>query len=200
MPLRYRAPHMPYLPVSRARIAPVARRGGGAIAPGGIDTRSTGNIGGDIIKAIGNEIQMRRQNEVANQILNTQTPPRGALVAPGVNPATGQPNVIRPGTPTFGSAPATGGMGELELRQQLAQSDLADQLKRAQIAEHLARAQKLTTPPREQPVKPGKPGKYVAGSGDWANDSSTDRFNQIQADTDAQYGKNAYNSLVTNLN
>src|SRR5215475_687001 len=201
MPLRYRAPYIPRLqrmPIGRTPGPKLGRRG--PVPSGAIDTRPTGDMGTDLVKLANAITQQRAQDALANQILNTQAPPRAGLVAPGVSPTTGQPNVIRPGTPTFGSAPATGGMGELQMRQQLAQSDLADQLKRAQIAEHLARAQKLTTPPREQPAKPGKPGKYVAGSGDWANDSSTDRFNQIQADTDAQYGKNAYNSLVTNLN
>src|SRR5260370_26619639 len=64
-------------------------RGRGAVS-GAVDTTPTGSIGGDIIKAIGNTIQQNRQNAIANQIMNTQTPPRAGAVGPVVNPATGQ--------------------------------------------------------------------------------------------------------------
>jgi len=167
-------------------------------------------------------MQQRAQNAFANQILNTQNPPRAGLVAPGVNPVTGAANVIRPGTPTMGTPPQTGGMGELTMRQQMAQQDLADNLKRAQIAEHLARTQNLVgarTPSGQgsaarwqanlgaggqvgakgaQGGKGGKPAPYVAGSGNVQGDSATDNFNQIQTDFDAQHGAGSFNAFTKN--
>jgi hypothetical protein len=84
--------------------------------------------------------QNARQNAVANQLLNTATPPRAALVDPGVDPSSGQANVVPAGVSTAGTAPATGGVAQLSLQQKMQQQDLADQLKRAQIENYLAQA------------------------------------------------------------
>jgi hypothetical protein len=204
--------------------APATRGGRGAVGPGGIDASSTGNIGGDIVKAIGNQIQMNRQNAVANQILNTQNAPRAGLVAPGLNPATGAANLIRPGTPTTGTSPLTGGIGELQMRQQLQQQDLADQLQKAKIASELAlthqrqvasspagglpgnRSRWLTGPQGGQAgVKGGKatkPAPYVAGSSD-PQDPSSDDFGKVAADFNSTYGgggkTNLFNKFASNL-
>jgi len=228
MPLKMRAPYLPRIiraPTARAGARVPAGRGRGAIGPGGIDTSSTGNVGGDIVKAIGNMIQQNRMNAVANQILNTQNPPRAGLVAPGVNPVTGTANVIRPGTPTLGTPPQTGGVGELQMRQAMAQQDQANQLAQAKIASEiaLARSRQIASrgnvvpsgsgslwrrqmTPDGQPQqlggrggKPGKPAAYVSGTGDVQNDSSTDNFNQIRADFDSQHGKGSYDAFTRNL-
>jgi len=223
MPLRFRAPYIPRLYPTRpvATRAPAAGRGRGAVGPGGIDASSTGNIGGDIVKAIGNQIQMNRMNAVANQILNTQNPPRAAWVG-GTAPAAG--------VPTTGSAPQTGGFGELQMRQQVQQQDLADQLQRAKLASEIALARQRsiasrgnvvsggsgsrwrqslgpgqpgqpTQPgqPSARPGKAGKPAGYVPGSGDVENDSSTDNFSQIRADFDAQHGKGSFDTFTRNM-
>jgi hypothetical protein len=58
--------------------------------------------------------QQQLQNQVANQMMNTQVPPRAALVAPGVNPQTGAANVVKPTVSTAGTAPFTGGMDQLQ--------------------------------------------------------------------------------------
>jgi len=197
-------------------LAPAARSGRGAVGAGGIDTSSTGNIGGDIVKAIGNQIQMNRMNAVANQILNTQNPPRAAWVG-GTPPPTG--------VPTTGTPPQRGGVGELQMRQQVQQQDLADQLQRAKIASEIALARSRSIASRgnvapggsgsrwrqslgpNQPNQPGgrgggKAGKsaaYVPGSGDVENDSSTDNFSQIRADFDAQHGKGSFDTFTRNL-
>src|SRR4029077_2168432 len=148
MPARIQ-PNRPYYPrYYLPRRAPQSTGGGGGGGKGGaegafgggIDTTPTGSIGGDIIKAIGNTIQQNRQNAVANRIMNTQTPPRAGAIGPVVDPATGQ--VTSNITPTVGTAPQTGGTGELQMRQQMQQQDLADQLQRAKIAAQLALAGK----------------------------------------------------------
>jgi hypothetical protein len=54
----------------------------------------------------------------SNPMLGTVAP-RAALVAPGVNPATGAANVLKAGVPTTGTAPITGGVNEIAVRQQL---------------------------------------------------------------------------------
>jgi hypothetical protein len=210
-------------------------RGGGAAQPGGIDTGSTGNVGGDLTKAIFNTIQQNRQNAAANQILNTQTPPRAGLVDPGENPVTGAANVIAPGTPVTGTPPQTGGMGEFQLRQQMQQQDLADQLQRAKIASELALAgQRAGTGGRgggggggggggagggnasrwkdylsgnqtdgnvSRAAKAGKPVPYQAGDYEANVDTQaqSDKFQYVQADFDAKYGKGAYAKIAPNL-
>src|SRR4029077_8732712 len=117
MPARIQ-PNRPYYPrYYLPRRAPQSTGGGGGggkggakgALGGGIDTTPTGSIGGDIIKAIGNTIQQNRQNAAANQIMNTQPPPRAGLVAPGVSPTPGAPNVIAPGTAITGTPPQSGG-------------------------------------------------------------------------------------------
>jgi hypothetical protein len=104
-------------------------------------------FGGDLVKGIVNLMQQRRMEAIANQMLNTRNAPRAALVAPGVNPQSGQANVIPVGVSTAGTAPATGGTLELAMRNEQAKADLANQqaqlanaLKRAQIQDYLAKA------------------------------------------------------------
>ena len=222
MPLRLRAPYIPRYPIRRAGTigAPstartAAPRGRGAVGAGGIDTSSTGNVGGDIVKAIGNQIQLNRQNAIANQIMNTQNAPRAGLFAPGVSPTTGQPNVIGANVPTTGTSPLTGGVGELQMRQQVQQQGLADQLQRAKIGAQLALANQRAIAARGvggggggsaarwkqylsgqgqggapgAAAKGGKPAPYVAGSGDVQNDPGTDDYSKIRTDFDAQPGQ-----------
>jgi hypothetical protein len=151
MPARIQ-PNRPYYPRLRfpyqsrgvqPRVGGGGGKGGAKGALGGaIDATPTGNVGGDIVKAIANTIQANRQNAAANQILNTQTPPRAGAVGPVVDPGTGQ--VTGGITPTIGTPPQTGGAGELQMRQQMSQQDLADQLQKAKIASELALAQKRT--------------------------------------------------------
>jgi|SRR5215469_6647409 len=154
--------------------APAVGRGRrGPVGAGGIDLTPTGNPGVDLVKAINAMRIQGQQNAIANQILNTQNPPRAGLVAPGVNPVTGQANVIRPGTPTLGTPPQTGGVGELAMRQQVAQQDLADQLQRTKIASEIALARSRSIASRgnavpggsgsrwRQSLGPGQPGQPV---------------------------------------
>ena len=220
MPLRFRAPYIPrYFPRGAARGAgrAAAQR---PFAGGPADTSSTGNVGGDIVKAINNTITQNRQNALANQILNTQNPPRAGLVAPGVNPATGQANVIPTGVSTTGTAPQTGGVGQLQFQGQMNQQALADQIQRAKLATEMAKVPRGVNPgggsgnasrwrtsgqpggqPGGQPPqgKAGKPTAYVAGSGDVENDANTDNFGQIQTDFDAQHGKGQFAAFSKNL-
>ncbi len=234
MPAKIQAtrPWYPRLRLPYQRQPAQARGGGGGrgkgAVGGGIDTSSTGNVGGDLAKAIVNTIQQNRQNAAANAILNTQTPPRAGLVAPGVSPATGAPNVIAPGTPTFGSAPQTGGAGELAMRTEQNQQDLADQLQRAKIASEWALAKQRTAgggrgggggggggggnASRWQQYlggggqaagkaagKAGKAAAYEPGSIDPETDPDADKFQHVQADFDAKYGKGAYARIAPNL-
>jgi hypothetical protein len=227
MPARIQ-PNRPYYPrYYLPRRAPQSIGGGakggakGAFG-GGVDTSSTGNIGGDLAKAVINTIQANRQNAAANAILNTQTPPRAGAVGPVVNPATGQ--VTSNITPTVGTAPQTGGVGELQMRQQMQQQDLADQLQKAKIASELALAQQRTGRGQGQGQgqgqgnarrwqqylgsdqsagkaagKAGKPAAYEPGSIDPNTDPNADKFSVVQADFDAQYGKGAYAKVAPRL-
>jgi hypothetical protein len=236
MPIRIQ-PNRPYYPryylprgAGQARAAaraPAAGRGGAKGALGGaIDTSPTGNVGGDLAKAIFNTIQQNRQNAAANALMNTQTPPRAGAVGPVVDPATGQ--VTGNITPTVGTAPQTGGMGELQMRQQMQQQDLADQLQKAKIASELALTQQRTgrgggrggggggggggNAARWQQYlgggqggsaaagkKGGKPAPYEPGSIDPNTDPAADKFQIVQADFDAKYGKGAYAKIAPHL-
>jgi hypothetical protein len=166
-------------------------------------------------------MQQNRQNAAANQIMNTQTPPRAGAVGPVVDPATGQ--VTGNITPTVGTQPQTGGMGELQMRQQMQQQDLADQLQRAKIASELALAQQRTgqgqgrgqgqgqgNVARWQQYlgsdqgsgttgKTGKQQPYQAGDIDANTDPKADKFPIVQADFDARYGKGMYAKIAPNL-
>jgi hypothetical protein len=203
------------------------RGGRGAVAPGAIDTSPTGNVGGDIVKAIANTIQQNRQNAAANAIMNTQTPPRAGAVGPVVDPASGQ--VTGNITPTVGTSPQTGGMGELQMRQQMQQQDLSDQLQKAKIASELALAAQRTGGGRgrgggggggagvgnasrwqqylggdqgnvsQGTKKGGKPAPYEPGSIDPLTDPNADKFQIVQADFDAKYGKGAYARIAPHL-
>jgi hypothetical protein len=235
MPARIQ-PNRPYYPRLRFpyQSRGVQPRGGGGGGKGGakgafggaVDTSSTGNVGGDLAKAIMNTIQANRQNAAANQIMNTQTPPRAGAVGPVVDPATGQ--VTSNITPTVGTAPQSGGMGELQIRQQMQQQDLADQLQRAKIAAQLALAGKRgggggggggggvgagnasrwqqylggdqgSTNVPQGTKKGGKPAPYEPGSIDPLTDPNADKFPVVQADFDAQYGKGMYSKVVSRL-
>lgn len=110
-----------------------------------------------------------KQNQVANQLMNTQDAPRAALVSPGVAPGStddttfdssqvaagdpdpdpistaissgGTPNVIDPSINTAGTAPATGGVAELKTRQDFQADQLDQAYKKAQLANLLAESQ-----------------------------------------------------------
>jgi hypothetical protein len=229
MPIRIQ-PNRPYYPrYYLPRRAPQPTGGGGkgggkGAFGGGVDTSSTGNIGGDLAKAVINTMLQNRQNAVANQIMNTQTPPRAGAVGPVVDPTTGQ--ITSNITPTVGTAPQTGGMGELQMRQQMQQQDLADQLQKAKIASELALAAQRTgkgggggggggggNAARWQQYlgggqgggsaaagkKAGKPASYEPGSIDANTDPNADKFPVVQADFDAQYGKGAYAKVAPRL-
>jgi hypothetical protein len=121
-------------------------------AQGGGDFQRGWQVGGQIAKSLGGlagaiqeQQQAARQNAVANQLMNTATPPRAALVEPGISPTTGAPNVIGPDIGTAGTAPLTGGIAEMQLRQQFQKNQLADQIQQARLAKLLAPA----------PAKPG---------------------------------------------
>jgi hypothetical protein len=217
MPARIQ-PNRPYYPrYYLPRRAPQPRGGGGGGGAkggakgafgGGVDTSSTGNIGGDLAKAVINTMLQNRQNAAANAIMNTQTPPRAGAVGPVVDPASGQ--VTGNITPTVGTAPQTGGIGELQMRQQMAQedaaaqaqkvaaqrADLADQLTKARIATEVARAQGtggFAKQPKAAATQ--KPQKYEPLSST-PNDASYYNFNNQRADIDAQYGKGTYDKLL----
>lgn len=206
-----------YRPGSRAAIAAQPRAGAGrnAVQQGGVDQSSTGNVGGDIVKAINNQMQVNRQNQVANQLLNTETPPRAQWVG-GNAPA--------PGVNTLGSTPQTGGSIELQARQQAAQQDaqqqqqaLQDALTRSKIAANLA----LTTrragtgtgtgttggnadrwkqyAASQQPGgKAGKPPPYEVGS-DANTNLDADKPANLAADFDGTFGKGAYAKVAPNF-
>jgi hypothetical protein len=230
-------PNRPYYPRLRFpyQSRGVQPRGGGGGGKGGakgafggaIDTSPTGNVGGDLAKAIMNTIQANRQNAIANQLMNTQTPPRAGAVGPVVDPATGQ--VTGNITPTVGTAPQTGGMGEFQMRQQMQQQDLADQLQRAKIASELALVHQRmgrgggggggggaqagnasrwqqylggdqgSTNVPQGTKKGGKTAAYEPGSIDPITDPNADKFPVVQADFDAQYGKGMYSKVVSRL-
>jgi hypothetical protein len=238
MPARIQ-PNRPYYPryylprgAGQARAAAQPRgggRGGAKGAFGGaIDTSPTGNVGGDLAKAIFNTIQQNRQNAAANQILNTQTPPRAGALGPVVDPATGQ--VTGNITPTVGTPPQSGGMGELQMRQEQQKTDLENALQQAKIKAALALAGKRTgggggggdgggggggggNAARWKTYlggggdggsaaagkKGGKPAPYEPGSIDPNTDPKADKFQVVQADFDAKYGKGAYAKIAPNL-
>jgi hypothetical protein len=165
-------------------------------AQGGGDFQRGWGIGSEIGKALGglggaikSAQQQAAQDAVANQLMNTATPPRAALVSPGyapgidtsdpnadlstdlpqdVSPTIGgaatdtsggfTPNVIPAGVPTTGTAPITGGVAEMKLRQQFGQSQLADQIQQARLA-------KLLEPPAGRLGVQPQPGDAGAWSG-----------------------------------
>jgi hypothetical protein len=162
-----------------------------------------GDIGGTIAKAI----QSAKQNQVANQLLNTNwATPRAAWVG-GTTPAAG--------VNTGGSAPASGGVDELDMRMKEAQ--VREQLGQRQASAEAAVAQRQQAQANadrefglkqqefaerqrefnQKPgSKPGKPAAYVPGSGN-PQDPASDNFEKIKADINSQYGdKNAYSKLL----
>jgi hypothetical protein len=190
-----------------------------------------GDIGGTLGRLVAGLMQQRQAaqqqakiNAVANQLMNTANPPRAGLVAPGVNPATGRPNVIPAGVPTTGTAPSTGGLAEMRVRQEFEKNQLADAYQKARIANLLnppgrggrgaggggvggtgtGNAQRWTQYLGGQGSqggggKPGKPAPYVPNSIDANTDPRADDFSKIQADFDAKYGKGAYGKVAPNL-
>jgi hypothetical protein len=121
--LQFRRPYLP-----RRYGSPYGQQAAG----GGINVGQIGKGITDLVAAIQKgraqeqlQQQQQQQNAIANRLLNTSNPllgtvaPRAALVAPGVNPATGAANALRAGVPTTGTAPITGGLNEIAVRQQL---------------------------------------------------------------------------------
>lgn len=190
------------------RAASQARGGRGAVPPGGVDTASTGNVGGDLARAIANVMIQNRQNAVANQLMNIRNPPRAEWVG-GAAPAAG--------VPTAGTAPQTGGMGELQVQDQIRQEEsearkqaLADRLTEARIAaanrppDEETRQAKLRylearTKKLSEPGKPGKPGKYEPGSIDPMTDPNADKLPHVAADFDATFGNGSFAKVAPNL-
>ena len=186
-----------------------------------------GKIFGGAIKQQQALNQQQKIDAVANQLMNTANPPRAALVAPGVNPATGRPNVIPAGVPTAGTAPSTGGLAEMRLRQEFQKNQLADAYQKARIANLLnpqgrgrgagggagaGNATRWTQHLSGQGGaggggqgggggggKAGKAAPYQPNSIDANTDPRADNFSYIQSDFDAKYGKGAYGKVAQNL-
>jgi hypothetical protein len=121
--LQFRRPYLP-----RRYGSPYGQQAAG----GGINVGQIGKGITDLVAAIQKaqaaaklQQQQQQQNDIANRLMNTSNPllgtvaPRAALVAPGVNPATGAANALKAGVPTTGTAPITGGLNEIAVRQQL---------------------------------------------------------------------------------
>ncbi len=214
MPLRQRAPYLPHIYVP-------PRGGGGR----GIDVGGAIGSVGKLIKAFQAQGEQARANQIANQLMNTATPPRAALVSPGVNPASGAANVVPAGVPTAGTSPITGGLQEMQIRQQFSRSALADKLQQARIATELMRGKTIGArggggrtvtgggsasawlqqpgggqqPGGRPGGKAAKAGQYQAGTGDVENDPTTDNFDQIRADFDSQHGKGSFDQFTKNF-
>ncbi len=198
------------------------------------------------LSGLAGAIQDARQNAVANQLMNTQNPPRAALVSPGYSPGgdttdpnadlstdlpqdvspviggtdTGDmtPNVIPAGVPTYGTAPATGGIAEMKLRQeaakeQLNQQNIQSEIAKRQAAANLANIRTGLAARGTQPQggnasawsgygqsqgQPTAKGKTVAPTGPLNTTPLTD-FSQLQQHINGMYGKGTYESIVNNL-
>ena len=110
-------------------------------------------LGSSLVDAFLKAQQQHRMDVIANQIQNTQAPPRAALVGQGTvptatwdDPATWAA-LRQKGLGTTGTAPASGGVLELQMRQaqsaieaKAQQQALEDAYKRAQIADLVAKA------------------------------------------------------------
>lgn len=103
---------------------------------------AAGEQWGNLVAGIGKAIEGAKQDQLANQLMNTgDTAPRAALVNPGVSPLTGDPNAIGPNVATTGSAPFSGGtsgineaMKVAQLKKQLVDTDYEKALKESTIA------------------------------------------------------------------
>jgi hypothetical protein len=113
--------------------------------------------------AIQEQQQLARQNEIANQLMNTATPPRAALVTPGISPTTGQANVIGPDVGTAGTAPLAGGIAEMKLRQEFQKNQLAYEAGKQRLAESLAPPAGRLAGIQPQPGDAGAWGGYQVG-------------------------------------
>jgi hypothetical protein len=206
----------PYYPYRRGQQA----QGGGDFErgwqAGGQIAKSLGGLAG----AIGEQQQVAQQNAIANRLMNTATPPRAALVDPGISPATGAANVIGPDVGTAGTAPLTGGIAEMKLRQQFAQSQLADQIQQARLAKMLAPAPGRLAGVQPQPGDAGAWGGYqVGGAQQPGTRSRTSRGQQRQeaqpmqigsepvtdqsqlaGHFDGTYGKGMFSKVMANIN
>ena len=209
---------MPRPPVARPMTQGRGGRGGGGGVPG-TDTAPTGNVGGDLGKAIANTMLTNQQNAAANQLLNqgpTGQPGGGVTQSLGQLPSGDQgapqdftlPDTSGGGLgPNVGSLVHTGGVNELNMRMAMAQQqqaqakqDLADQLTKARIASEIGRSGLIQaqTERAQRPAvtKPTKPGSYQPWSIDANNDPAADNYSYISADFDNKYGaKGAYGAF-----
>lgn len=216
MPTRIRAMH-PF----RGYAARGAVRGGGNESYSGALSAGE-NFGKMLAGGLGKAIDQSKMNAVANQLLQQHgwaPPPRAGLVAPGVNPQTGQPNVIGPLVSTAGTKPASGGteelklrMAEAEARQKLAgeQFNLSSAAaKQRMIEEAYQRGDGDGRSPwsrrggkrpsvsqyiESQTGKTGKPAKYEAGSSG-PDDDSYYNYNNQRTDVDSRYTKGTFDRL-----
>lgn len=163
---------------------------------------------GGLIGDLGTAIQTAQKNKIANQLMNEQgmqnLPPAQSL---GKLPADGtdQPMDLSGyggSGPTVADVAHTGGVAEMQMRQQIAKQQAADALSAANLANvqaqtglRSAQARRARMLPTE---KAAKPGKYVPGSSD-PNDPASDDFNKLQADFEAQHGKGSYAAITRNL-
>lgn len=197
-----------------------AQRGGGDVSYGG-ELSAGEKFGKTLVDAIAAAKQgaaaqalQKRMDPVANQIINTVQPPRAALVAPGVNPQTNAPNVINPAvTNVAGSAPATGGVEELNARAQMSQ--LAGQLQAPELARDKA-ARDLAGRGGVQP-QPGNLGAWEGYQGGGMtggtrkakvgqeepagplNTTPLTSFKQLQTHINGMYGNGTYETIVNNI-
>lgn len=133
------------------------------------------------------------------------------------------PNVIPQGVSTTGTSPITGGVAEMKLREQFAQSQLAQAAAAAKLAgtgQYAARAKPVAQGVTatvggsssrwlagagggqgpQAITKGAKPVAYQPLTGDVENDESTDNPMQIGADFDATYGqKGLYSKYLANI-
>ena len=176
------------------------------------------DIGSALLQGIANIRRQNRLDAIANALLNQANPPRAALVdprggalkvIPGVNaPAGTDPNAP---VPTTGTGPATGGLAELWLRQNLAQQNLVDQLRRAQIENYLAMA-RGTGRYAPKPAKPAGPtlgqiqtqlGKEeterqnILKQAGVAQKAGTDTSEKLIKDFDSLYGKGSAQKFLS---
>jgi hypothetical protein len=106
----------------------------------------------DIQTAIDRSKMDKVANQLLSQQLNTDTPPRAAMVGWGKNPQTGEWNQPIAGLNTQGTAPrvGTGGLSELSLRNKIAEQNIINQLRQAQSLEASAKAQAYLNPQPKQ--------------------------------------------------
>jgi hypothetical protein len=169
--------------------------------------------------------QQDQLNALANRMENTVTPPRAGLVSAGVNPVTGQGNVVGANVPTAGTAPFSAGAAGMQLQQnfiksQLENQRLAQEVRNQGIAanlqarrggggggsgnasrwqQYLGQGKTGNVDQFGNPVKAGKPAAYVPGSSTVNDPANYYNFNHQRADIDAEHGKGTNDRLLAGV-